>query len=150
MPPVHSIDSIHALFSPLTTLTFLEILALGGGGMLGTVLRYWLAASALRTAGPDFPYGILAANLLGSFGIAFAVAALATLFQNQPAWRLFLIVGFFGSFTTFSTFSLDLLIFFQRGAVGVGIGYCLASVLGGVLLAWGGWNLGLLFRSAAV
>jgi CrcB protein len=137
-----------SFFSPLTALSFLDLLALGGGGMLGTILRYWLAASALRAAGPDFPYGVLAANLLGSFGIAFAVAWAAVLFQNQPAWRLFLIVGFFGSFTTFSTFSLDLLIFFQRGEAGLGVTYCLLSVAGGLLLAWGGWSLGMSLKNA--
>lgn len=123
-------------------------LALAGGGVLGTFLRYWLVQGGVRLAGPDFPYGVLCANLLGSFGIALCVAWFATAFQNQPAWRLFLIVGVFGSFTTFSTFSLDLLIFLQRGQAGLGIVYCLASVVGGVLLAWGGWTLGLLLKSA--
>lgn len=137
-----------AFFLPLTSLSLIDCLALGGGGMLGTIIRYWLVAGSLRLAGPDFPYGVLAANWLGSFGIAFLVACFAIAFQNQPAWRLFLIIGVFGSFTTFSTFSLDLLIFLQRGEFGLGLVYCLASVVGGVLLAWGGWSLGLLFKSA--
>ncbi len=137
-----------SVFAPLAALSPLDCLALGGGGMLGTFLRYWLVAGALRAAGPDFPYGVLAANLLGSFGIALLVACAATLFQNQPAWRLLLIVGFFGSFTTFSTFSLDLLIFLQRGEFGAGLLYCATSVIGGVLLAWGGWQLGHIFKTA--
>ena len=123
-------------------LSALSLLALAAGGLFGTFLRYYTVLAALRLSGPDFPYGVLAVNLIGSFGIAFAAACYASLFQTTPAWRLFLLVGFFGSFTTFSTFSLDLLIFFQRGAVGTALIYASTSVCGGVLLAWGGWQFG--------
>jgi CrcB protein len=122
-------------------------LALALGGLAGTFLRYWLVLGLLRFAGPDIPWGVLLANWLGSFAMAFSVAFLASVFEAQPAWRLFLLVGFCGSFTTFSTFSMDLLIFFGRGQVGLGLLYCLATVAGGLLLAWGGWGLGHLLKA---
>ena len=120
--------------------------ALAAGGICGAVLRYWLVLDLLRRTGPDFPYGILTANLIGSFLIAFLSAWQTDWLAEHPGWRLFFIVGLLGSFTTFSTFSLDLLSFFRTDRVTMGVVYALASVIGGVLLAWLGWTAGLALR----
>ncbi len=66
--------------------------------------------------------------------------------NSDSAWRLLVAVGFFGSLTTFSTFSLDLLWFIQRGALLPGALYAAGSVLGGLALAWLGWQIGLALR----
>ncbi|MFA5148323.1 MAG: fluoride efflux transporter CrcB [Candidatus Omnitrophota bacterium] len=77
------------------------------GGALGTVSRYAMSVFVYRTMGADFPYGTLAVNLTGCFIIGFLAAITEDRFIFGSNIRLFLMIGFCGAFTTFSTFMLE-------------------------------------------
>jgi CrcB protein len=122
------------------------ILAIAAGGALGAVARHLLAQQVTHLAGGGFPYGILVANVLGSFAMGLLVEASALVWQPAPALRAFLAVGFLGAFTTFSTFSLDVALLYERGQIGLAALYVALSLL----LSVGGLFLGLwLVRSVA-
>lgn len=102
----------------------LALVALGGA--VGAVLRHLGVLGAARWLGAGFPYGTLAVNVAGSFLIGVVFSALTA----REAMHLapFLTVGVLGGFTTFSAFSLDALILWERGAAGLAAAYVLASV----------------------
>ena len=119
------------------------LLLVGLGGALGSMLRYLLAMVALQDASSKFPFGTLAANVLGCFA-AGALAGLA----EKSAWldadlRLFLFVGLLGGFTTFSAFGLETLTLLRRGDTTLAFAYAAGSVLIGLAAAWLGLRLGL-------
>jgi CrcB protein len=109
------------------------------GGMIGAVLRYLVGVAAVRVMGHGFPIGTLVVNVLGSFAMGAVVAAMALSWNTSQETRLFLTVGLLGSFTTFSTFSLDVYTLFERQAHGP----LLAYTLGSFALSLGGLVLGL-------
>lgn len=120
----------------------IEYAYLALGGVIGTFLRYWLYLFSMRWLGAAFPYAIITCNWLGSFLIALLGAYFIELFQRNQGIRLLFMVGLLGSFTTFSTFSLDNLHMLKNGQYGLSLLYTLSSVLGGIGLAALGWWLG--------
>lgn len=102
--------------------------ALGGAG--GAVSRYWFMALVGRRFGDGFPYGTLGVNVLGSFAMGVLVALLARyLPPAQNELRALVAVGFLGAFTTFSTFSLDIIALYERGQWAAAVAYSLLSVV---------------------
>ena len=99
------------------------------GGAIGAALRHGVNRLALSLWGPGFPYGTLIVNVTG--GLLIGVAA--AIFMSRPGadqgWRLFVATGVLGGFTTFSAFSLDAALMWQRGEYGALSGYVAASVL---------------------
>jgi CrcB protein len=109
-------------------MTATVLVFLGGG--IGSALRHGVNLLCVRLFGLNFPWGTFAVNLIGSFVIGWLAAYFA--FRagagfTQPA-RLFLITGVLGGFTTFSSFSLDFAMLFERGASVPAIFYVLGSV----------------------
>ncbi len=92
------------------------ILAVAAGGMVGAVGRYLVVMTAARLLGQDFPFGTLIVNVLGSFVMGLLVETIALGWTISHELRLFLMVGLLGSFTTFSTFSLDFYTLYERSA----------------------------------
>lgn len=82
------------------------ILIMCGGG-LGAVSRYLIGLLAVRWWGPNFPWGTLTANLIGCFLIGLIFALTDRVRVLTPDVRLFLITGYMGALTTFSSFSLE-------------------------------------------
>jgi len=80
--------------------------AVGIGAVLGAWTRWGLSV-ALNTVVPNLPLGTLAANLIGGFLVGVAVELVLQLALVSAEWRLFIITGFLGSLTTFSTFSVE-------------------------------------------
>lgn len=104
------------------------------GGALGASLRHLSGLLALRLLGPGFPYGTLFVNVAGSFVMGVVIALLARKGALVGAeWRLFLVTGLLGGFTTFSAFSLETFVLWERGESGTAIGYVLASVVLSIL-----------------
>ena len=90
------------------------VLAISAGAAGGALLRWQLGAQ-LNTLFPTLPPGTLAANLIGGYIIGFAIAYLAQAPNLAPEWRLFIITGFCGGLTTFSTFSAEVVTRLQEG-----------------------------------
>lgn len=107
------------------------------GGTLGTLARAALG-QMFPTASGTFPLTTLAINVVGSFLLAFVLTALAHTFIRTPALRLFLGTGFFGGFTTFSTFVLETVELVRHGDPLVAMLAVLASVGGGICAAFSG------------
>ncbi|WP_431322323.1 fluoride efflux transporter CrcB [Rhizobium sp. YTU87027] len=111
------------------------------GGAIGSVLRYYVGQWALRLAGPAFPWGTLTVNIVGCFIIGIFAEMIIRRFDASPELRLLLITGFLGGLTTFSSFSLDAITLFERGAALSGalyivasVGLSMAGVIGGLAL----------------
>jgi fluoride exporter len=102
------------------------IVFLGAG--LGGALRHGVNVAAFRLLGSGFPYGTLAVNVLGSLVMGLLAGWFAHKADPGQSWRLFLTTGILGGFTTFSTFSLDAALLYERGAMGALALYVLASV----------------------
>ena len=109
------------------------------GGAVGTGARYLLGGLAVRWLGPEFPYGTLIINVTGSLIMGLVAAWFAFKGDASQHWRLFLTTGILGGYTTFSAFSLDAALLYERGEIGSAALY----VLGSVILSIGGLFAGL-------
>lgn len=91
--------------------------AVFGGAGLGACLRWWLGM-VCNPIFPTVPLGTLAANLLGGYLVGVAVALFTAHASLPPELRLFVITGFMGGLTTFSTFSAEVVALLTRGQIG--------------------------------
>jgi len=102
------------------------IVFLGGG--LGAALRHGVNLAVARALGTAFPYGTLLINITGSFIMGLVAAYFAFKGDATQHWRLFLTTGILGGYTTFSAFSLDAALLYERGELGMAALYVIASV----------------------
>ncbi len=118
-------------------------LALGGG--IGTILRYLVSMYSIKHLAWGFPMGTLLVNLVGSFLIGFAFVFLG---REQIALnlRIFLFIGIFGSFTTFSTYMFESYEFFKLGDIKMALSYIAISNVLGLLMVYLGFVLGEYFE----
>jgi fluoride exporter len=105
------------------------MLAVALGAALGALLR-WALGAGLNQAFPLLPPGTVVANLLGGYLIGLAMAYFAVAPDLSPAWRLFVITGFLGGLTIFSTFSAEVVTLLQQGRVGWAAATISTHVLG--------------------
>ena len=120
--------------NPPTQFVASSYVALGGG--IGALLRYqtgrglthWLGAQAVTT----FPWATLTVNIVGSLLMGMLAGRLARHGQGGEQWRLFVGVGVLGGFTTFSSFSLEMMMLVERGQPFQAVSYALVSVLAGL------------------
>jgi len=103
------------------------------GASLGAVLR-WLLGMSLNALFPAIPPGTLAANLAGGYLIGVALAVFAHHPGLAPEWRLFVITGFLGGLTTFSTFSAEVTTLIQEGRMLWAFGAISAHVAGSLVM----------------
>jgi fluoride exporter len=104
---------------------------------LGAMLRWWLGLT-LNPHFPAIPPGTLAANLVGGYVVGVAVALFATYSAVAPEWRLFIITGFCGGLTTFSTFSAEVVTLMQQGRALLALGAAALHLLGSVIMTFAG------------
>lgn len=120
--------------SPLSPIAASALVFAGGGA--GAVLRYQLGRWMTHSLGPQvvtaFPWATLAANVIGSLAMGLLAGFLARHGQGGEHWRLLLGVGLLGGFTTFSAFSLELMLLIERGQPGTAFVYAAVSVLAGL------------------
>ena len=110
------------------------------GGGLGAAIRHGVNTMLGRLAGHDFPIGIMAINISGSILMGLAAGYFA--FRAGEAWsqsaRLFVTTGVLGGYTTFSAFSLDAMLLYERGEIATALFYVIGSVVLSILgLAFG-------------
>jgi CrcB protein len=107
------------------------LIAIGGG--LGSMLRYFLGATAAQRFGVRFPVGTLSVNILACFLIGLSVEYLNRHASLNPAWRYLIPVGFIGGFSTFSTFEWETWSDITSGAFWIGILYVAVSLVAGFI-----------------
>lgn len=96
---------------------------------MGASARYMVSAGLLRLMGDAFPYGTLFVNVAGSFLMGVLIESLALKINMPRDMQALLTTGFLGAFTTFSTFSLDAVVLFERQAYAAAAAYVLGSVV---------------------
>ncbi|MCG8351081.1 MAG: fluoride efflux transporter CrcB [Chloroflexales bacterium] len=111
----------------------INMLAIALGAAVGANLRYGLSVWAAQRFGTAFPYGTLIVNVLGSFVIGLILGLAVTRLTLSTPWRLLLVTGLLGGFTTFSSFSYETYDLIERGAWLAAGGYVLSSVGFGLL-----------------
>lgn len=118
----------------------MKFLYLALGGSIGAILRYLVTLFSVRYMAGGFPLGTLIVNLLGSFLIGFAFVFFG---REQIAlnFKIFLFIGIFGSFTTFSTLMFESLDLFKSGAIKMAFLYVGISNIAGLLLVYLGFQL---------
>jgi CrcB protein len=114
------------------------LLFVGIGGGLGSIFRYAISVFIGKHVPLAFPMGTLLVNLSGCFLIGVFYSMIARNAAFNPDWRLFLITGICGGYTTFSTFSYDGLILLKQGSSLSLMIYVLGSVVGGLLATFAG------------
>lgn len=107
------------------------IVFLGAG--LGGALRHGVNVGVARLLGMAFPFGTLTVNMVGSLLMGLIAGWFAFKGDASQSWRLFLTTGILGGFTTFSAFSLDTALLWERGATTAALGYVTSSVLLSIL-----------------
>lgn len=99
------------------------------GGGLGASLRHAVNVGCARTCGTQFPYGTFVINISGSLVMGLIAGYLAFKGDAGQAWRLFIMTGILGGYTTFSAFSLDAVLLYERGETALAAGYVAGSVV---------------------
>ena len=119
-----------------------DFLAISVAAIVGANLRYQLSRLAAKEFGFVFPYGTLFINIVGSFIVGFFVIWTAERVLLDPRWRLLVVVGFCGSFTTFSSYAFESMAYFEQGQWGLMLAnifsnnlLCLGAALGGIAVA---------------
>ena len=92
-----------------------DILVISIGAIVGANARWILSRYAARLIGTAFPYGTLFINVTGSFIVGFFMIWATERVLIDPRWRLLVVVGFCGAFTTFSSFAFETMSYFEQG-----------------------------------
>jgi CrcB protein len=111
------------------------------GGGLGSTLRYIVNVICPRLFGDGFPYHTFIINITGSTVMGLIAGYFAFRGDASQSWRLFLMTGILGGYTTFSAFSLDTAVLYERGEIGSALFYVLGSVVFSILGLFAGLTL---------
>jgi CrcB protein len=117
----------------------IRYLIIMAGAALGGGFRALVATAIADRIVGKFPWGTFVVNLTGCFGIGVAMTLLTERYHPNPYWRLFLVVGFLGGYTTFSSFEYENLAAIRTGATLIALLNMMGSVLLGYLAVWLGY-----------
>ena len=118
-----------------------DILAIATGGALGALCRYFMVMTAQNVWGIGFPYGTLFVNCTGSLLAGSLLAFLVGRFSGTEYVRLFLLTGFLGAYTTFSSFAAETLFLFEQGQWLKLFFNILLNNAGALFFVWMGWMM---------
>ena len=110
------------------------VIVIGGG--TGALARYVAASAIMSRFGGKFPLGTLVINVTGSFLIGFLMTLLTERLEIDPRWRLLLVVGFLGGYTTFSSFEWETYTTVRDGELWAGMINVVSSVMLGYAAVW--------------
>ena len=119
-----------------------QILAIAAGGAVGSVMRYAVSTGVYSMLGRNFPYGTLAVNVIGSFLMGLLFVLMVERLDMSAIWRMAVLVGFLGAFTTFSTFSIETVNLLQGGDFLRALLNIVISVVFCLVATWIGFRLG--------
>ena len=119
-----------------------QILSIAAGGAAGALLRFWISSGVYGILGRGFPWGTLAVNVIGSLLMGFLYVIFLERMTVEPEVRAAIIIGLLGSFTTFSTFSIETLNLIEQADYMKAILNMAVSVFACLLAAWAGLLLG--------
>lgn len=119
----------------------MKILLIGLAGLVGTLLRYWIAGVVARRYGEAFPAGTLLVNLLGCFLAGLLFYLLQERFAVNQTLHTIMMVGLLGGFTTFSAYGLQTFTMLRDGAFAPAALYLLLSNAVGLMMVWVGYSL---------
>ncbi len=117
-------------------MTGLAWLAIAAGGALGAVSRFAMSHQVYQWFGRDFAWGTLSVNVLGSFAMGLLAVLLVDKIGASNEWRAFIMVGFLGAFTTFSTFSYETMQYIQVGEINKAFLNVVLSVVTCLVAVW--------------
>ncbi|UHS56541.1 fluoride efflux transporter CrcB [Agrobacterium vaccinii] len=120
----------------------LNIALVAIGGAIGSVARYLVGIWGVKLMGPNFPWGTITVNVVGAFFIGLMVEVVARRFDASSEVRVFIVTGILGGFTTWSSFTLDTVVLFERGDLGLAAVYLLASLVVSFAAIFAGLALG--------
>jgi fluoride exporter len=140
-------DALDEPFVPRLGLSAIVLFAIFVGGALGTVARYQLDAHQAVALG-SFPWVTLVINLSGSLVIGLLVPLTERVSPRAPLARPFLVVGFLGGWTTYSTLAVEATLLAKDGDVALFLAYLAATVVGGIAFVVAGHALGRRIASA--
>ena len=109
------------------------ILSIAAGGALGALGRHYVMTLVGHILGTAFPYGTVVVNIVGSFILGMLIETMALAWSPPPELRALIVLGGLGAFTTFSTFSMDTILLFERGQILQAATYVAVSVVLAVL-----------------
>jgi CrcB protein len=120
-----------------------HLLAVGVGGALGAISRYSVVQITHRWWSHGFPLATLAVNVVGCFVIGLAFVFFAIKYPAlDPQWRSFIIVGFLGALTTYSSYALEALTLVQQGHISLAVTYLMMTVVLCLLAVTAGYGIG--------
>ena len=121
-----------------------DFLVISVAAVVGANLRFLVSRLAAKELGPVFPYGTLFINIAGSFIVGFFIVWTSERVLVDPRWRLLVVIGFCGSFTTFSSYAFETMAYFEAGQWGL----MLTNILSNNLLCLGGTLAGMALARA--
>ena len=117
------------------------VLLVGGGGFLGSIVRYGISRAIQRGMGDAaFPYGTFAVNMIGCLLIGLVLGIIEQRADDTSNVRAFVVIGILGGFTTFSAFGYDTLLLFRDSRAPAAMANLVLQPALGLLAAWAGWQ----------
>ncbi len=118
-----------------------QLLVIAAGASAGAICRWWMVLLMQRWFGSGYPWATLVVNAVGSFALGFLVIWFLDRTHLSDLLRLLLTVGFLGSFTTFSTFSVETVRLMEQGSISLSLLHTIGSVVLCIMMAWLGMLL---------
>lgn len=122
--------------------TLTQLFLVASGGAVGSVMRYLVASTVQTMTNTSFPFGTLTVNVVGSFVMGFLYVFIIERSSLSPEWRLLLLVGLLGGFTTFSSFSIETMNLLEQSQIIKALYNIVGSVVICLSATWLGIKLG--------
>jgi CrcB protein len=114
----------------------MKLILVAVGGAAGALARYWVGIAFHAALGPRLPWGTFVVNITGSFVVGFVMTVLGGQLSPSPNWRLLMVTGFLGAYTTFSALEYETLALIENQRGTTALFYVILSLVVGLLAVW--------------